>query len=594
MPQYLAARKNVELMLKVFWVLWHIAWKGGIMKQFLFWVWGMLILFLAVFTGRDTAAVSSNFWYYRDSAAQSCRDIEFVFARGSGQAKDTGPTFIEFKERMAAVAQSVHASYRVTDLDYEAVAIRTDNVLGIYASAGEAYDFGASVDDGVSELWRYYNSHSSCNRTHWVLGGYSQGAMVVANALSRLDSSRVVYVSLFGDPKLYLPEGKGFNPPACRGQNLSAYRMYVPNCDTDNGILGERNPYEISGFEGLMGLWCNQNDFICGSSKNPLRNGGHSQYVTNGSIYHAATVTEDRLHDIRPDHVVASADESSFRLAKTKIRKTGSASIKPKISALEITVNLGLPVMLSVANEDSSLNYEWIIDGQTVASGGVLYGDYFNSVGVYAVKLLASDGDNSSYSYAVVHVITDGSDDDRLPSPVTTAIQRDDNSFRVSWTDIPERARYFGIRVKDYFLGYTEASNGEIIINDVNFDDVSAGCFWFTEEMDMGYPAEITIERLGSESGVVTSATASPWQKAAIVALPFLGGLTVIIVLKTIRDFERIKNAPRIKPESVRREVCTALMPRRRASMRATLNRIRDGSDFCRPSIRRYAWLRRR
>ena len=522
------------------------------MKRFLIWVWGMAIVLLLCM-GRDCGAVSSNFWYYRESDTQPCRDVEFVFARGSGQVQNTGPTYAEFEKRMAAAAQAVHASYRVTDLDYEAVAIRTDNVLGIYSSAGEAYDFGHSVDTGVSELWRYYNSLSGCNRTHWVLGGYSQGAMVVARALARLESSRVTYVSLFGDPKLYLPEGKGFNPPACRQQNLSSYRVYVPNCDTDDGILGERNPYIPDGFEGLMGLWCNYDDFICGSSKNPLRNGGHSQYVSNGSIYQAAIIIQSRLYDKKPDYVVASSEaspDSEFRLAKTNITKTVSSVVKPEINARTVMIELGAPLMLNVVNEETDLEYRWLINGRQIGEGGLLSDYYFKTPGNYYIDLCASNGEASSCNYVAVYVVQSDLVDDRLPAPATTAIQRNDDSFRVSWTDVPERARYFGIRINDYFLGYSEASNGEMIITDVDFEDIKAGCFWFTEEMDMGYPAEINIERLGDGVGVATSASMGTWQAFAILALPPLGALSLWLLLRLIRDLRAIKNAP--KAETLR------------------------------------------
>lgn len=124
--------------------------------------------------------------------------------------------------------------------------------------------------------------------------GYSQGAMVVAQSLEYFKSGELIYVAMFGDPELYLPEGRGAWPAACRGKNLSPYRVFVPNCHTDNGSLGTRNPYEIARFRGKYGLWCNNNDFICGSSKNLLRGDGHIEY-SRGAYSQAFAIVDKIL-----------------------------------------------------------------------------------------------------------------------------------------------------------------------------------------------------------------------------------------------------------------------------------------------------------
>ena len=84
---------------------------------------------------------------------------------------------------------------------------------------------------------------ASCPGTKYVVGGYSQGAMVVSKALGSLNADRIIYAATFGDPKIYLPEGKGILPAACRGENLSDYRMYVPDCQAYKGLLGAYVPY---------------------------------------------------------------------------------------------------------------------------------------------------------------------------------------------------------------------------------------------------------------------------------------------------------------------------------------------------------------
>ena len=103
---------------------------------------------------------------------------------------------------MAKVAKRRGYSYRVTDLDYPAVSVKIPiNALGAKIGGGKAFTFGRSVSSGVSKLKSYYKSTAkSCSSTKWVLGGYSQGALVISQAVESFDSSKVIYVGLFGDP----------------------------------------------------------------------------------------------------------------------------------------------------------------------------------------------------------------------------------------------------------------------------------------------------------------------------------------------------------------------------------------------------------
>jgi hypothetical protein len=115
-------------------------------------------------------------------------------------------------------------------------------------------------------------------------------------SMPRIIRDRVAFVALFGDPKLYLPEGEGFNPPACQDENLSSWRRLVEDCHTDNGALGARKPYIPQDMEGKVGLWCLDDDFICGSSKNLLVSSGHQLYdQQNDPIDQAAQEIAEKL-----------------------------------------------------------------------------------------------------------------------------------------------------------------------------------------------------------------------------------------------------------------------------------------------------------
>ena len=156
------------------------------------------------------------------------------------------------------------------------------------------------MESGMQELIRVINT--GCNDTKYVIAGYSQGAMVVSKALSSLDPERIIYAATFGDPKIYLPEGKGALsvkiasknglktgtiPPACKGMNLSNYRAYVPDCYAYEGLLGSNRPYQPEGFQYKLGTWCNKFDIFCSSYYSIS---SHVSYVRDG-LYEDASKT---------------------------------------------------------------------------------------------------------------------------------------------------------------------------------------------------------------------------------------------------------------------------------------------------------------
>lgn len=213
-----------------------------------------------------------------NAQAASCPSLRFVFARGSGEQADTDQNYLEFRRTIQDKMKATGLSYDFMDLDYPAIGIGDIGVLlGAAISAGEGNEFGESVKKGVDELVKTVND--TCPGTQYVLGGYSQGAMVISKALPRLNADKVIYAATFGDPKIYLPEGAGWLPPACRGERLSDYRAYVPDCQAYEGIIGGYQPYEPSDFAGKLGTWCNKGDIMC-SSKFSISN--HVAYVSDG------------------------------------------------------------------------------------------------------------------------------------------------------------------------------------------------------------------------------------------------------------------------------------------------------------------------
>lgn len=233
-----------------------------------------------------------------------CRSIEVVFARGSGQPlndsiernrfetqiieRTSGAVSVGFYE-LGTTPQNGH--------QYPAVDVSdawNGNAVGAWVSRGYANDYGNSVQEGVFELIQYLTDRRwDCKNSQFILAGYSQGAQVIGQYLRSTQPhhrTNIAYVALFGDPKLHLPEGEGIWPPACRGEQLSAYRRVIANCDVDNGSLGARKPYLPSDMHTKTGLWCYASDFICGSSKILRDNDGHGKYGLDGHAVDSAVI----------------------------------------------------------------------------------------------------------------------------------------------------------------------------------------------------------------------------------------------------------------------------------------------------------------
>lgn len=261
-------------------------------------------------------AFSTVFWSFRVEAAEvdkECKIATAVFARGSGQSigqeKGEAAKFREqLEERIGKDKLNFYElgteSYGGGDNIYQAVDVSNvfnGNAIGAGLSGGMGNDYGRSVAGGVAELQEYLRQRNTkCPKEFFILGGLSQGAQVVSQSFSGLPTKvidRIVFSAMFGDPKLYLPEGEGFIPPACRGEKLSHYRRDITNCHVDNGALGARKPYLPSeNIEKKSGLWCLAKDFICGSSKTIWNNSGHGKYGEgNGPIDSAASEAALRL-----------------------------------------------------------------------------------------------------------------------------------------------------------------------------------------------------------------------------------------------------------------------------------------------------------
>ncbi len=242
--------------------------------------------------------------------AYACDDLKIIFARGSGEELH-GPSETAWRENLTQYLDKSTLTYEFYELGsqpqngfgYDAVPVSGSaagiiNALGAFVSAGDSFEFGRSMIEGSSSLKAYIQSTSAkCPQTKYVIGGYSQGAMLISRIVEDLPAEKIVYIATFGDPKIYLPEGKGLIPAACYGQNLSEYREYVPDCHAYEGLLGSNRPYQPKALSGKIGTWCNDRDFLC-SSKWDI--GDHSEYIADGHYGAAAKVIARKLRKTFP------------------------------------------------------------------------------------------------------------------------------------------------------------------------------------------------------------------------------------------------------------------------------------------------------
>lgn len=210
------------------------------------------------------------------AATDDCAAVSTVFARGSGQPYGDREATRWF-EQLGATADRY-------ELVYPAVRF-------------EDGGYRASVDAGVQALQAFVADRAArCPGERFLLAGFSQGAQVTGEALPGMPADRIAFVALFGDPTLYLPEGRGPFPPACRGEELSPWRRGSVGCLTDNGILGARIPYLPAEFVDRTGSWCDRDDPACNANPADVVGSTHGEYALPGAeIDEAAAESVGRL-----------------------------------------------------------------------------------------------------------------------------------------------------------------------------------------------------------------------------------------------------------------------------------------------------------
>lgn len=198
---------------------------------------------LALLVGVVVVCVASNCGLPTAKAA-GCADVDVSFARGTVQPAgfgDVGQAFIDaLIPQLAGKTVSTHA------VDYPAT-----------------WDF-AHAGDGANDLSAHIqNLARNCPKTQFVLGGFSQGAVVVDVLMGSNPTGftydrplppplfdRISAVALFGNPKHWFINGVNVElaiPPDLQGKVLDICNPGDMVCDPNGGGLGPHCSYNTDG-----------------------------------------------------------------------------------------------------------------------------------------------------------------------------------------------------------------------------------------------------------------------------------------------------------------------------------------------------------
>lgn len=230
-------------------------------------------------------------------ADRPCRDVMLLFVRGSGQNGGAGnpnnydsslesyeaETYYFFNSITGQLEANGYGELSVdrltlqdfpglySPIGYEAIAVTgqwgIQDTKNLY-NAKYNFDgslFENSVRHGVMELTGFLKDHMlKCPNQIMIIGGYSQGAQVVGEALWDLKNNgystllqQIDQVSLYGDPKFTGITDTGFFQAELKDWVRGDVRI------GGGGVLGERIPYMPPELNGKVMSWCHHKDVVC-------------------------------------------------------------------------------------------------------------------------------------------------------------------------------------------------------------------------------------------------------------------------------------------------------------------------------------------
>ena len=473
-----------------------------------------------------------------NSLATSCDDVKFIFARGSGQTindedylayqTSIGNELLQQKSNLKVGFYELGSSSEY-GAKYPAVSLDFLTILGAKVSAGNAFSFSESVKQGITELKNYTEAISvSCPGTRFVVAGYSQGAMLISNGLNELNADKFIYAATFGDPKLYLPEGEGADPDACRGENLSPYRIFAPNCRTYQGSLDAKIPYLEDAWQDKVGLWCKDQDLVCGAGfsfgepkteTDPLGNivqsalHAHTRYPDDGIYNIAAKTIIEKLQSAYPDRfnnastILGNCDTVILFDTSGSMYQHMNYHKKIALEIAEKTIKYGGRIALYTFGDVKYRRAEQVLDFTADLDK---FTAYLYSLG----SMLDGDGDRkNSYLSATLDVLNSLNwNADATKSIITLTITPARNPDRDGTTEAKVRQRTLEIDPVNLYLA---SENGEIASSYQDIITSTGGKIFSATES----PADYLVSR-PSVAFPLAAYSAKPGEKLTFSANP--------------------------------------------------------------------------
>lgn len=223
------------------------------------------ILRLLVAAAAATVASLHMFVDLPRAEAEPCPDVQVVFARGTFEPAGVGATGQAFVDALRA--QLPGKSIDVYPVNYPA-----------------SLDFARAADGVADASTKVQSVATTCPKTKMVLGGYSQGAAVIA------------YITTDTiPPNFTLPAGITGPMPAAVAPHVAAVTLFgKPSSGFLNMLDANAPPINIGHAYTAKALdLCVADDPVCsGQGGDP---GAHGQYAVNGMADQAATFATDHV-----------------------------------------------------------------------------------------------------------------------------------------------------------------------------------------------------------------------------------------------------------------------------------------------------------
>jgi cutinase-like protein len=212
-----------------------------------------------------TSALLSSVVTIPNASAAPCPDVEVVFARGTFEPPGVGGTGQAFVDALRA--QLGGKSIDVYPVNYPA-----------------SLDFATAADGVIDASNKIRDTAANCPKTKIVLGGYSQGAAVVAYTTEDAIP-----------PGFTLPAGiTGPMPPEVADNVAAVVLMGKPSSGFLQQIYTGAPPINVGSlYSGKTTDLCIPEDPVCSPAGND--NGAHNLYAVNGMAVQAADFAAHRV-----------------------------------------------------------------------------------------------------------------------------------------------------------------------------------------------------------------------------------------------------------------------------------------------------------